>query len=226
MEGTMEILVKKTVILFGRILLLSVFINTTLALSSCTDKKLNVPYYNDASFTPIWHPDNSEIKKLHTIAPFTFVNQYGNPVTNNLFKGKVYLVSFFFTTCPGICPKLTQTMKMVYNNFRKNSKVLLLSHSVTPDIDTPDRLYKYAEKNNILSQQWQLVTGERSEIYTIARKSYFIEEEMGLSKLTGQFLHTENLVLIDDRGHIRGIYNGTLQAEVPRITEDIKSLIN
>lgn len=185
-----------------------------------------VPYYDEATFTPIWNPSEERIQKLHTIAPFNFTDQYGKEVSNSTFKGKNYLVSFFFTSCPGICPKLINTMKLVYENFKGNDNILFLSHSVTPEIDSVSRLYDYAKKNGILSEQWHLITGSKSDIYRIARKSYFIEEEMGLSKSSGQFLHTENFVLIDKNGHIRGIYNGTLEAEVPRITDDINSLIN
>lgn len=116
-------------------------------------------------------------------------------------------------------------MKQVFEQFKGNKNVLFLSHSVTPERDSVRKLYEYARRNNILSKQWHLVTGNKSEIYDIARKGYFIEEEMGLSKTTTQFLHTENFVLIDQKGHIRGLYNGTLEAEVPRIIDDINYLI-
>lgn len=199
---------------------------TSIFAGSCGgDKKARVPYYNDATFTPSWDPDARELSRLHTIASFNFINQYRKKVSNRTLSGKVYLTDFFFTSCPSICPKLTNTMKLVFDHFKGNSKVLFLSHSVTPRIDSVPRLYAYARKNNILSPQWHFITGDEKEIYEIARKSYFIEEELGLSKSSNQFLHTENFVLIDGKGFIRGIYNGTLEAEVPRIIEDIEALL-
>ena len=116
-------------------------------------------------------------------------------------------------------------MKEAHHNFEGNKNVVFLSHSVTPDIDSVSRLFQYARQNGYLSEQWHLLTGSKNKIYKLARLSYFIEEEMGLQKQPNQFLHTENFVLIDKQGHIRGLYNGTLQAEVPRITEDIKALL-
>jgi protein SCO1/2 len=216
----MEISEKRVVTLFGRILLLLMFISTIACKES---KKLVVPYYDDPTFTPVWNI--SKKSNFHTIARFNFSNQYGEAVSNRTFQNKVCLVNFFFTSCPSICPKLMQTMNKVYTGFIGNSDVAFLSHSVTPEIDNINRLYKYASQNGYLSEQWHLVTGNKAEIYNLARKSYFIEEEMGVAKTSSQFLHTENFVLIDKKGHIRGIYNGTLEAEVPRITEDIKALL-
>jgi protein SCO1/2 len=226
MAGIMEILAKKIVIPFGKILLLLALTSNALNLSSCkSNEDAKVPYYSEASFTPAWSLTADQKAKLHKIAPFRFINQNGKEVSHQTFKDKIYLVSFFFTSCPSICPKLTNTMKRVYENFKGNNTVLFLSHSVTPDIDSVSRLHDFAKRNQILAKQWHLVTGDKSEIYNIARKSYFIEEEIGLSKLSGQFLHTENFVLIDREGHIRGLYNGTLEAEVPRIIEDIDLLM-
>ncbi|MBC7914964.1 MAG: SCO family protein [Pyrinomonadaceae bacterium] len=208
-------------------LLLLACISLILAISSCTrEKEVSVPYYNDATFTPVWNPTAEQKTELHKIASFSFTDQYGKKVTDKTVKGKVYLVSFFFTSCPSICPKLTNTMRLVFRNFKGRDNVLFLSHSVTPETDSAGRLYQYAEKNYILSKQWHFLTGDKSEIYKIARKSYFIEEESGLFKSDRQFLHTENFVLIDQSGQIRGIYNGTLEAEVPRIIEDISFLLD
>ena len=116
-------------------------------------------------------------------------------------------------------------MKKVHSNFDGNPAVLFLSFSVTPDTDTVHKLAEYAKSNDIPERQWNLLTGDKTEIYKLARRSFFIEEEPGLLKSAKQFLHTENLVLIDVDGHIRGLYNGTLEAEVPRISEDIRALL-
>ncbi|WP_411273972.1 SCO family protein [Daejeonella sp.] len=181
--------------------------------------------YNEASFTPLWSLDKIGPGKLHTIAPFRMINQSNDAITEKNLKGKITLVNFFFTACQSVCPKMKNTMKKVHSNFEDNSRVLFLSYSVTPENDTVEKLAEYARSNGIPGKQWNLLTGDKTEIYKLARKSYFIEEEPGLSKSVRQFLHTENLVLIDGEGHIRGLYNGTLEAEEPRISEDILGLL-
>lgn len=190
--------------------------------AACSPQAENqVPYYSSPDFTPKWDmPDH-----LHTVPLFRFVNQYGDTVTRDTFSKRVYLANFFFTSCPGICPRMTRTMKQVYELFRDQPGVMFLSHSVTPERDSISVLYEYARKNGIPAGRWHLVTGTKSSIYEIARKGYFIEEEMGFSRDSTEFLHTENLVLVDGKGHLRGIYNGTLPAEVPRIQKDIEILL-
>ncbi|MDF3077023.1 MAG: hypothetical protein K0S09_912 [Sphingobacteriaceae bacterium] len=201
-------------------------LNLSLIVGGCADrKKAEVPYYNDATFTPVWNPGATALDKMHRIPPFNFTDQYNHKIAAETVKDKVYLANFFFTSCPSICPRLTKTMSLVQEHFKNNSNVLFISHSVTPEIDSVPKLYNYAVKNHVLSPQWHFITGNKEEIYQLARKSYFIEEETGFSKTSSQFLHTENFVLIDQKGHIRGIYNGTLEAEVPRIVEDIEALL-
>jgi protein SCO1/2 len=216
----MATLVKKTVSRRSKVV--GILLLLSLACNSSHETK--VPYYNDAAFTPLWI-NKQKAKGIHKIETFHVVNQKGKIITNENLKGKVTLVNFFFTTCQGICPKMMHTMKMVQENFKNNKEVSFISYSVTPDKDDIRKLSTYAEDNNIPVKQWNLVTGNKAEIYKLARESYFIEEEPGLSKNLKQFLHTENFVLIDYEGHIRGLYNGTLEAEVPRITEDIQALL-
>jgi protein SCO1/2 len=120
---------------------------------------------------------------------------------------------------------MTNHLKIVADQFRKNKEVLFLSHSVTPWIDSVEQLNQFAKKYNIQSSQWHLITGRQEEINSIARKSYFAEEEPGLNKDSTEFLHTEHCLLIDRQRRIRGIYNGTLPLEMERLTEDIKLLI-
>jgi protein SCO1 len=223
----MEISVKRTATPFGRIQHLWLCASLILTLISCKEEaKQSVPFYKDASFTPVWNPSSEGEDSLHRVGAFKFINQLNETVTHQTFQGKVHLVSFFFTACPSICPKLTNTMKQVFEHFRGNNEVLFLSHSVTPERDSVKQLYQFAQKNGVLSKQWHFVTGSRTEIYGLARKGYFIEEKIGLSKADNQFLHTENFVLVDQKGHIRGLYNGTLEAEVPRIIQDIELLIH
>jgi protein SCO1/2 len=161
---------------------------------------------------------------LHTIAPFKFIDQQGDTVTNKTFESKIYVANFFFTICPGICPKMTNNLQQVANAF-KNKPILFISHSVTPDIDSVAQLKKYAQDHQINNLQWHLVTGNKQEIYSLARQSYFVEQEIGFDYTTQQFLHTEHFILVDQQGHLRGIYKGTLQLEVNRLIEDINLLL-
>ena len=184
-----------------------------------------VPYYNTPDFTPVWTTDKSITDTLHVISNFHFIDQNGDTISNINFKNKIYIADFFFTHCPSICPKMTATIKAVYEHYKNNLRVAFLSHSVTPEIDNVSVLKKYAISNGVDNDQWHFVTGNKNDIYTIARKSYFAEQQLGFSYDSTQFLHTENLILIDKNGHIRGLYNGTLPAEIPRIIEDIDLLL-
>lgn len=188
--------------------------------------KSKVPYYNTPEFTPIWTSDKNITDTLHVISKFYFINQNGDATNNETFKNKIYLTDFFFTRCPSICPKMTATMKAVYEYYKNNPQVFFLSHSVTPEMDSVAILKKYAVSKGVDNNQWHFVTGNKNDIYNIARKSYFVEQQQGFSYDSTQFLHTENLILIDKKGHIRGLYNGTLPAEIPRIIEDINGLLN
>ncbi|MET0392932.1 MAG: SCO family protein, partial [Chitinophagaceae bacterium] len=126
--------------------------------------------------------------------------------------------------CPGICKKLTSNMTRVQRAFANDTTVLLLSHSVTPERDSVPVLAAYAKDNGIIPGKWRLVTGPRSAIYTIARQSYFADEDMGLQQDSTSFLHTENILLIDKQRHIRGVYKGTVQLEIDNLIADIKKL--
>lgn len=182
----------------------------------------NLPYYHTPDFTPSWKVNEDTI---HTIAPFTFTNQLGEPTGSEWVKGKVHVANFFFTTCSGICPKMTNNLKLVADTFVLNNAVKLLSFSVTPERDSVPQLITYAKGNRIDANQWRLLTGNKKDIYAVARQSYFAEEEPGFSKDSSEFLHTEHVVLVDQKGHIRGIYNGTVVLEMVKLTEDIKVLL-
>ncbi|MEY4930219.1 MAG: hypothetical protein RI909_943 [Bacteroidota bacterium] len=189
-------------------------------------QKSSLPYYHTADFTPYWEGESNFTKDtLHTIAPFQFTNQEGEVVTDVTYKNKIYVADFFFTICPGICPKLTSNLKKVAEVFKENSEVMFISYSVTPDIDSVAQLKKYAQEHDIPSS-WNLVTGNKEEIYTLARQSYFAEREIGFQNATQEFLHTEHFILVDQEGHIRGIYNGTLELEASRLMDDIRLLLH
>ncbi len=185
----------------------------------------NLPYYNEASFTPHWLESGSKAQQsFHQIPAFSLTNQDGKTITEATFKDKIYITDFFFTTCPGICPKMTANMDILQQEFKNDAEILLLSHSVTPEIDSVSVLKNYAESKEIDSKKWHLVTGKRSEIYDLGRNYYFVEEDLGETKTAADFLHTENFVLIDKNRQIRGIYNGLNKTAVQQLIADIKTL--
>ncbi len=190
-----------------------------------TSRVESLPYYNEASFTPQWlKPNSIQVEAFHKIPSFSLTDQEGATITNETFKDKIYVADFFFTTCPGICLKMTDNMSVLQEEFKEDKEVLLLSHSVTPDYDSVAILKKYAVENEVISEKWHLVTGERNEIYDLGRNSYFVEEDLGESKTEEDFLHTENFVLIDKNKHIRGIYNGLNKTAIQQLIADIQTL--
>ncbi len=190
-----------------------------------TSRAEYLPYYKDESFTPHWLEPKSEAEKnFHKIPDFKLVNQLGDTVSQKRFDDKIYVADFFYTSCPGICLKMTGNMAKVQEAFKDDPDVLLLSHSVTPSIDSVEVLKKYAEKNGIIDTKWYLVTGDRNEIYNLGRNQYFAESDLGIPKDINDFLHTENFLLIDKNKHIRGIYNGLNRASITDLIADINAL--
>lgn len=187
---------------------------------------MDLPYYAEASFTPHWlAADSDSLVSFHRIRPFQLVNQLGDTITEQSLAGKVYVADFFFTACPGICPKMTSNMAILQEEFRNEDRLKLLSHSVTPKYDSVSVLREYAEAKGVEADKWHLLTGDRDEIYRLGRKDYFVEEDLGTEKDLDEFLHTENFVLIDENRHIRGIYNGLNRASVNQLTADIRTLL-
>ena len=190
-----------------------------------TSRVDTLPYYAEATFTPNWlDSDNENLKSFHQIPSFNLTNQLGETVSEKTFENKIYIADFFFTTCPGICPKMTVNMKVLQDEFLNDDDILLLSHSVTPETDSVPTLKQYAENKGVINSKWHLVTGDRKQIYDLGRLSYFAEEDLGVDKTDEDFLHTENFVLIDQNRHIRGIYNGLNATAVQQLIADVKTL--
>lgn len=190
-----------------------------------TSRVENLPYYDDESFTPKWiEPGSDDEKSFHKIPDFEFINQLGDTITKKTFDNKIYITDFFFTSCPGICPKMTSNMLKIQEEFKDDAEVLLLSHSVTPSIDSVSVLKEYADGYGILDNKWHLVTGDKAEIYNLGRDHYFVENDLGEPKGIDDFLHTENFLLIDKSSHIRGIYNGLNRASMAQLITDVKAL--
>ena len=187
----------------------------------------SLPYYSDPGFTPHWkNTDTNPTFFQHQIAPFRLLNQLGDTITEKNLTGKIYVAGFFFTACPGICRNLTLQLKRVQEQFLLDNRIMLVSYSVTPETDQPDKLLQYANTYGINSKSWWLLTGDRDSIYQLARRDYFADEDMGMQKTSKDFLHTENLLLIDQNRAIRGIYKGTSAAEVDLLMKDIQKLLH
>jgi protein SCO1/2 len=186
-------------------------------------KVITLPFYTSADFMPRWL-ENNEAASAHRIPAFCFVDQLGDTITEQTVANKIYVAGFFFTSCPGICKTLTNHLSLVQKAYKDDPKVLLLSHSVTPESDSIPRLLQYANSFDVQAAKWHLLTGNRTAIYRIAREAYFADEDMGETKTINDFLHTENLLLIDTQRRIRGVYKGTSARDVQDLIADIKIL--
>ncbi|MBP0905603.1 SCO family protein [Mariniflexile gromovii] len=162
-------------------------------------------------------------KKYHKIADFKLINQNGKTITQNNYKDKIYVADFFFTTCQTICPIMTNHMTQIQDKIKNDDAVMLLSHTVTPEIDTVAQLKRYALEKGVMDAKWNLVTGDKKQIYELARKSYLAVKDFGDG---GPFdmIHTENFMLIDKKRQIRGFYDGTNAEDIDKLLEDIEIL--
>ena len=183
-----------------------------------------LPVYQPADFNPeLVAPELAHVKKYHTIADFSLINQNGDTITQEDYRDKIYVADFFFTTCPTICPIMTENMGYLQEQLLDDKEVLLLSHSVTPLIDSVPRLKEYALEKGVMDAKWNLVTGDKKQIYELARKSYLAVKTDGDG---GPFdmIHTENFILVDKQRRIRGTYDGTRKEEMERLLEDLNIL--
>jgi protein SCO1/2 len=208
-----------SVIITGLIFLIAVVVGYYLLLP-----KERLPVYNPTDVNPRL-VDNSvqHIKKDHTIAEFSLINQNGDTITNETYEDKIYIADFFFTRCATICPIMTNNMVELQTIYKDDPEVLFLSHSVTPVIDSISVLKKYAIDRGVLDEKWNLTTGSKRHIYELARKSYFavLDEGDGGEQ---DFIHTEQFVLVDSKRQIRGFYDGTDKNEIELIIKDIEIL--
>lgn len=191
-------------------------------LSSCKDNVRKLPYYDTADFTPKWELPAD--KAFHQIRPFTFITQENETFSEKNMEGKICVADFFFTSCPGICPKLAASMAALQTEFLNDDEILLISHTVTPQKDSVPVLKKYAENNDVDYKRWKLLTGKQSDIYDLGRRYYFVEEDLGVNSDSTVFLHTENFVLVDKNRHIRGIYNALDPNSMQALKNDIAVL--
>lgn len=188
-----------------------------IGVSGCSQKETKLPYLGN----PVVKGTDSIFPK---ISAFKFTNQDNSIITNKTFENKIYVADFIFLSCPTICPKMTSELKSVYDVYNTNPKVAFLSHTIDPERDTVEKLRLYSESMN-LNSNWHFVTGKKEDILEIAEKSYFTAAYSD-AKEPGGFVHGGGLLLVDDKGHIRGVYDGTNSAETKRLIADIKILLN
>ena len=162
------------------------------------------------------------VSKYHKIADFKLTNQNGEKITQEFYNDKIYVADFFFTTCQDICPVMTKNMYQLQQELKNDNNILFLSHTVIPEIDTVEQLKKYAIENKIDESRWNLVTGDKKQIYDLARKSYLAVEDVEFGEF--DMIHTENFMLIDKQKQIRGFYDGTNTEEIHRLLKDIEIL--
>lgn len=183
-----------------------------------------LPIINPVDINPkLVDPSMRGVREHHKIAPFKMIDQNGDTITDKTYSDKIYVADFFFTHCQSICPIMTNYMGQVQEAFKNDDEVMMLSFSVTPDIDSVSVLKAYADKNKVVASKWHMVTGAKKEIYNLARKSYFavLDEGYGGEQ---DFIHTEHFILIDKNQQIRGIYDGTNKEAVQKLITDIDIL--
>jgi len=187
--------------------------------------KITLPVYSPNMIsTELVDQSIQYVKKYHKISDFSLTNQNGETISEQFYDNKIYVADFFFTTCPTICPIMTENMFYIQEK-TINEEILLASFSVTPEIDSVAQLKKYAIEKGVDDKKWNLLTGDKKEIYELARKSYLVAKDDGDG---GKYdmIHTENFVLIDKERRIRGFYDGTNIEEMDKLLDDIKILQN
>jgi len=183
-----------------------------------------LPIYQPATVNPdLVDSTLLDQRKYHTIADFSLINQNGDTITQDDYKDKIYVADFIFTTCQTICPIMTTHMEEIQKQIMDDDDVMLLSHSVTPEIDSVEQLKRYAKEKGVVDSKWNLVTGDKRQIYELARKSYMAVKTVGNGDKY-DMIHTENFMLIDKKRQIRGYYDGTKPEEIDRLLKDIKIL--
>lgn len=161
------------------------------------------------------------------VTAFSFINQDGKTITNADVKNKICVVEYFFTTCKGICPKMNENMTKVYAAFRGNDDVMILSHTVDPKKDTVEAMKAYSLRFDADAKQWMFLTGDKKELYDMARYSYLVTaaDDTATVDIDDDFIHTDRFVLVDRDGRIRGQYEGTDIGAVNQLIGDIKELL-
>lgn len=228
----------------NRIILFGLIVATGITIAGI----MNMQHYADDPDSPVNRSQNNRLRIInpsdvnptlvdssiqdvttdHHISDFAFLNQLGDTITRSDMNGNIYVTDFFFTTCGGICPKMTTQLKRVHDEFIDDPNFYILSHTVNPSIDTVETMYNYAERFDADHKKWYFLTGSKEDLYLMARKSYLVVPDKADPNFEhggeSDFLHTENFALIDPDGRIRGMYDGTSPEEVDELMRDIYDL--
>lgn len=161
---------------------------------------------------------------FHSIPEFSLIDESGNSFKRENLNGKVYVADYFFTTCQSICPVMSDQLERVAGKFSNEKDFLIVSHTVDPETDTPEVLKQYAAKHQAVAGRWIFLTGEKEDLYNLARQGYLLDarESFGGDE---DFIHTQNFALVDKRGRIRGFYDGTSEEQVNQLMKDIPYLL-
>ena len=191
---------------------------TIISIISCESSSRKLPILGEREFI------NGD-SVYHTIPDFSFVNQDNQTITNKNYEGKIYVADFFFTTCPTICPIMKKQMLRVYEKFKENPKVGILSHSIDPRHDSVQVLKEYAARLGVKSKMWNFVTGDKAKIYEIGEKSYYVTAGED-STAAGGIIHSGAFILVDTKRRVRGVYDGTKETDVTKLLKDMDVLLN
>lgn len=189
-----------------------------ISIFSCESSSRKLPIMGERDFV------NGD-SVYHTIPDFSFVNQDSSTITNKTYDGKIYVADFFFTTCPTICPVMKKQMLRVYEKYKENPKVGILSHTIDPRHDSVKVLKEYASQLGINGKMWNFVTGEKAKIYEIGEKSYYVTAGED-STAAGGIIHSGAFILVDTKRRVRGVYDGTKETDVTKLIKDMEVLLN
>ena len=195
-------------------------------LISCDGGKRTLPILGERDWTTKT-VDGKEVTDTiyNTIPAYKFVNQNGDTITEKITEGKIYVTDFFFTSCPTICPVMKKQMVKVYEEFKGNPEVMIVSHTIDPDHDTPKVLNQFAKDLGVSGNQWQFLTGPKEKIYEIGQKSYMSTAKQD-STAEGGYIHSGTFILVDKNRHVRGMYDGTTEEGTKNLVTDMKILLD
>lgn len=220
----------KKILLVISIFGIAILIGYVVLKSEMTTKNNQLDIINPTDIADKNMVDSTLLRKGygHTVANFSFIDQFGDSVTQEVTKGKVFVVDYFFTTCGSICPIMSNQMTRVQKEFLNEPKFVILSHTVWPEEDTVEQLASYGKRYGAVKGKWYFLTGDKEKLYGQARKSYFLlkpAEAGNVGDGNSDFIHTNNFVLIDQHKRIRGYYDGTSTKEVDHLIKDIHTLL-
>jgi protein SCO1/2 len=203
-----------------KLIFLNVFAFLSLLIVSCQEKK-SLPFLGPKETRVV---EGKVDTIYHQIPAFRFLNQDSVWVSEQDMAGKIYIADFFFTSCPTICPKMKTQLLRIYERYASNDAIRILSHSIDPTFDTPSVLKQYAERLHVKAPRWNMLTGDKAAIYKLGEKSYMVTAQEDKNE-AGGFVHSGAFILVDKNRHVRGIYDGTQEAEVNHLIEDIEMLL-